>query len=100
MIESNLGFYCNIINPSLQPDTENVVKGARDYTPAHVGWFLEGVGLGHHLDTLCDAEISGEMLLDVTEEMLEELGVTSATERLKIKVPLRVLSVWDRVWSL
>ena len=51
-----------------------------------VGQFLEGVGLGHHVDAFCDAEISGEVLLDATEEMLEELGVTSATERLKIKV--------------
>jgi len=79
-------WHCNIINPSLQPDTVNLVRGARDYTPERVGQFLEGVGLGHHLDAFCDAEISGEMLLDATEEMLEELGVTSATERLKIKV--------------
>ena len=51
-----------------------------------MGQFLEGIGLGHHVDAFCDAEISGEMLLDANEEMLEELGVTSGTERLKIKV--------------
>ena len=75
-----------IINPSLQPDTVNLVKSARDYTPERVGQFLEGVGLGHHRNAFCDAEISGDVLLDAAEEMLEELGVTSATERLKIKV--------------
>ena len=69
-----------------QLDTLNLVQNARDYTPMRVGQFLEGVGLGHHVDAFCDAEISGEVLLDATEEMLEELGVTSATERLKIKV--------------
>ena len=31
-------------------------------------------------------EISGDMLLEAKDEMLEELGVTSAVERLKIKV--------------
>ena len=31
-------------------------------------------------------EISGDMLLEATDEMLEELGVASAVERLKIKV--------------
>ena len=30
--------------------------------------------------------ISGDILLEATDDMLEELGVTSATEKLKIKV--------------
>ena len=92
-------WYCDIINPSLSPDTVNLVKGARDYTPERVGQFLEGVGLGHHRHAFCDAEVNGDMLLDEAEEMLAELGVTSPTERLKIKV----YSVWDRavgVWPL
>ena len=43
--------------------------------------------------TFSEMNISGEMLLEeeVLEEMLEELGVTSAVERLKIKVHRRIL---------
>ena len=51
-----------------------------------MGRFLEGIGLGHHVATFIEQEISGEVLLDPEEEMLEELEVTSPTERLKIKV--------------
>ena len=51
-----------------------------------MGQFLEGIGLGHHVATFIERDISGEVLLGPEEEMLEELGVTSPTERLKIKV--------------
>ena len=48
--------------------------------------FLEEIGLGHHVGTFIEKDISGEELLEADQEMLEELGVTSAIERLKIKV--------------
>ena len=51
-----------------------------------MGQFLEEIGLGHHVAAFIEQEISGEMLLEPEEEMLEELEVTSPTERLKIKV--------------
>ena len=51
-----------------------------------MGQFLETIGLGHHVAAFIEQEISGEMLLEPEEEMLEELEVTSPTERLKIKV--------------
>ena len=51
-----------------------------------MGQFLDKIGLGHHVAAFIEQEISGEMLLEPEEEMLEELEVTSPTERLKIKV--------------
>ena len=51
-----------------------------------MGEFLEKIGLGHHVAAFIENDISGEVLLKATEEILEELGVTSPTERLKIKV--------------
>ena len=69
-------------------------KSARDYTPEHVGWLLEEIGLGHHVATFIEQDVSGGMLLEPDQEMmLEELGVTSPTERLKIKVGSRRTSM-------
>lgn len=49
-----------------------------------MGQFLEEIGLGTHVAAFSD--ISGDMLLELDQEMLEGLGVTSAVERLKIMV--------------
>ena len=54
-----------------------------------MGQFLEGIGLGHHVATFIEEDISGDILLEATEKTLEELGVTNATERLKIRVCVR-----------
>ena len=51
-----------------------------------MGQFLEEIGLGHHVAKFTEQDISGDMLLDPDQEMLEELGVTSAIERIRIKV--------------
>lgn len=52
-----------------------------------MGQFLEEIGLGHHVTTFLEQDVSGDMLLEPDQEMmLKELGVTSPTERLKIKV--------------
>jgi len=51
-----------------------------------VGQFLEEIGLGHHVATFLGQDVCGDMLLESDQEMLKELGVTSPTERLKIKV--------------
>ena len=65
-------------------------KSGQDYTPERVGQFLEEIGLGHHVATFIEQDVSGGMLLEPDQEMmLEELGVTSPTERLKIKVGSR-----------
>ena len=67
-------------------DTQTLEQRAQDWTPEQVGQFLEGIGLGHHVATFIEQDVSGDMLLELDQEMLEELGVTSAIERLKIKV--------------
>ena len=51
-----------------------------------MGQFLEEIGLGQHAAAFSGEEISGEVLLEATEEMLQELGVNSPIERLKIRV--------------
>lgn len=38
------------------------------------------------MSVFSEENISGDILLEATDEILEELGVTSATEKLKIKV--------------
>ena len=68
-------------------------QSAQAYTPEHVGQFLEEIGLGHHVATFIEMDIIGELLLEPDQEMLEELGVTDAVERLKIKVHRRVLQL-------
>ena len=72
--------------PPLILDTRTLEQSAQDCTPDHVGQFLKAIGLGHHEATFIEQDVRGEMLLETDQEMLEELGVTSAIERLKIKV--------------
>ena len=67
-------------------DTQTLEQSAQDCTSKDVSQFLEDIGLGHHVGTFIAKDISGEELLEADQEMLEELGVTSAIERLKIKV--------------
>ena len=67
-------------------DTQTLEQSAQDCTPEHVGQFLERIGLSHHVATFIEQDVSGDVLLEPDQEMLEELGVTSAIERLKIKV--------------
>ena len=70
------------------PDTQTLQQSASEYTPERLGHFLEEIGLGDHVATFIEQEISGDMLLEdeAIDEMLEELGVESAIEKLKIKV--------------
>ena len=82
------------------PDTQTLEQSAQEFTPEHVGEFLEEIGLGDHVASLIECEISGDMLVgdtDETDEMLEELGVKSATEKLKIKVFMGGLVCCDTV---
>ena len=51
-----------------------------------MGQFLEEINLGQHAAAFSGEEISGEVLLEATDEMLQELGVNSPIERLKIRV--------------
>ena len=77
---------CSSFSSHLVLDTQTLEQSAQDCTPERVGQFLEGIGLGHHVAKFTEEDISGEMLLEADQEMLEELGVTNAIERLKIKV--------------
>ena len=70
----------------LFPDIQTLEWSAQEYTAEHVGHFLEEIGLGHHVATFIEQDISGDMLLEADEEVLMELGVTNATDKLKIKV--------------
>ena len=65
---------------------QTLEQSAEDYTPEDVGQFLKEIGLDHHAAAFIEQKISGELLLEPEQEMLEELEVTSPIERLKIKV--------------
>ena len=77
---------CSSFPSHLVVDTLTLEQSAQDCTPEYVSQFLEGIGLGHHMAKFTEEDISGDMLLDPDQDMLEELGVTSAIERLRIKV--------------
>ena len=77
---------CSFFPSHLVLNTQTLEQSAQDCTPEHVGQFLGEIGLGHHVATFIEQDVSGEMLLEANQEILEELGVTSAIERLKIKV--------------
>ena len=77
---------CSSFSSHLVLDTQTLEQSAQDCTPERVGQFLGEIGLGHHVAKFTEEDISGEMLLEADQEMLKELGVTSAIERLKIKV--------------
>ena len=77
---------CSSFPSHLVLDTQTLEQSAQDCTPERVGQFLEAIGLGHHMAKFIEEDVSGAMLLEANQEMLEELGVTSAIERLKIKV--------------
>ena len=62
-----------------------------------MGQFLEEIGLGHHMAAFIEQEISGDMLLELEQETLEELEVNSPIERLKIKVHMRVDETNSRI---
>ena len=68
------------------PDAQTLEQCAENYTPEHVIQFLKEIGLSHHVAAFSENEIDGDLLLESTDEILEELGVNSAVERLKIKV--------------
>ena len=67
----------------LFPDTQTLELSAREYTPEHVGKFLREIGLDHHVAEFRKEAISGEMLFEATEEMLQELNVTNSAEMTK-----------------
>ena len=77
---------CSSFPSHLVLGTQTLEQSAQDCTPEHVGQFLKAIGLGHHMATFIEEDVTGEMLLEANLEMLQELGVTSAIERLKIKV--------------
>ena len=77
---------CSSSSSHLVLDTQTLEQSAQDCTPERVGQFLGEIGLGHHVPTFIEQDVSGDMLLEADQEMLEELGVTSAINRLKIKV--------------
>ena len=78
------------------PDTQTLEQKAQNYTPDLVGQFLKEISLDHHVAAFIEQDVSGDMLLEPEEDMLEELEVTSPIERLKIKVHVERKS-WDAI---
>ena len=80
---AELVLFENAFPPS--PDTETLEQLARDYGEEEVTEFLTQAGLGQYVEAFREAQISGEVLLEADSEVLQELGVASAIDRLKIK---------------
>ena len=66
-------------------ETQTLEQSAQNCTSVHVGQFLQEIGLSHHVAAFIEQDISGDVLLEPDQEMLKELGVSSAVVRKKIK---------------
>ena len=56
-----------------------------EYSAADVASLLKRIGMDHHVESFLREEITGKDLLTASDELLTELGVTSALERRKLR---------------
>ena len=75
-----------MVQQQVEAERQTLEQSAQEYTPENVCQFLEEINLGQHVAAFSGEEINGEMLLEAEDEMLQELGVNSPIERLKIRV--------------
>ena len=67
-------------------ETETLEQLARNYSPADVAEFLREVSMSEYEEAFVEAEVSGEVLLEADLAVLEELGVKSALDQIKVQV--------------
>ena len=66
------------------------VRGTQSYTTTKVAEFLSRtLNMEHYALFFQDSKIDGELLLRATDEILEEIGIKSALDRLKIRIAFR-----------
>lgn len=63
----------------------------RSWDDDQVGRWLSEVGVGQHQETFCKNDIRGNVLLDVDQSALKEMGVRSVGDRIKITVAIKAL---------
>ena len=74
--------YCAPESLSLEPAVE-------EYTAQQVAEFLQSVGLGQYSEKFLESDISGDMLLQADDDVMEEVGVQSRLHRVQIVVQFR-----------
>ncbi len=76
----------NPIDLALYPysDNEELAPKARTYTPEDVGDFLTSIKLDKYRQAFVEAEVGGDVLLDADCEFLNELGVNSLLDCVRI----------------
>ena len=68
-------------------DADNLKEDTSDHTSTNfVSNFLKEIGLQDYASTFEEIGISGDVLLKVTKNDLDELGVSSALDKIKIMV--------------
>ncbi len=65
-------------------DNEELAPKARTYTPEDVGDFLTSIKLDKYRQAFVEAEVGGDVLLDADCEFLNELGVNSLLDCVRI----------------
>ena len=65
-------------------DEEDILPRARTYTPEDVGDFLTSIYLDKYIKAFTDNEVGGDVLLEADCEFLNELGVTSPLDCMRI----------------
>ena len=66
------------------------VRGAQSCTTTEVAEFLSRtLNMEHYVLFFQDSKIDGDLLLRATDEILEEIGIKSALDRLKIRIAFR-----------
>ena len=70
-------------------DEKQLLQLARQYNSEAVGNFVTSIGLSDYAKLFEDNGLSGDALMECTDEDLEDLGIKSALSRLKIMILFR-----------
>ena len=70
-------------------DEKQLLQLARQYNSEGVGNFVTSIGLSGYAKLFEDNGLSGDALMECTDEDLEDLGIESALSRLKIMILFR-----------
>lgn len=74
----------------MPPDVQTMEQRAANYKTEDLVKFLQKIGLGQYSAVMQQNEIIGEYLVaEGADEVLSELGIASALDRLKINVLFR-----------
>ncbi|CAO1624303.1 unnamed protein product [Jaminaea pallidilutea] len=80
------------VGPAVQTSNGNIgLEEVRQWKDADVASWLTSHRLGHHAGTFADNDITGNVLLDVDQSALKEMGIVAVGERIRVFTALKAL---------